>query len=454
MAKETDIPAPGAVIAVSALNRLARDLLEHALPLTWVRGEIANFTRAASGHCYFTLKDANAQVRCAMFRQRARLLDWQPANGMQVDARALVTLYEPRGEFQLNVESIRRAGMGALYEAFERLKAVLAAQGLFDEGRKRALPAFPRAVGVVTSPNAAALRDVLTTLARRMPSLPVIVYPTVVQGVGAAREIAAAIDTASERAECDVLIVCRGGGSIEDLWAFNEEPVARAIYACEMPVVSGVGHETDFTISDFVADLRVPTPTAAASAVSPDARGLERVVVDLVSRLARATHRVLDERQQDIDYLSKRLVDPRARLANEARHLVHLAARLRSLAAKRMDEARWSLRDQLRRLVLTLPRLSKQAARVDQIDLRLRMANARAHHERQALIDAIAARLAALNPNAVLERGYAIALNARGAIVRDVGTLAVGDVLDVRFAHGEARTQVIETRPEDPERSR
>ncbi len=264
----------GAVIGVAALNRTARDLLEHALPLMWIRGEVSNFTCAPSGHCYFTLKEAGAQVRCAMFRSRARLLDWQPQNGMQVEVRALVTLFEPRGEFQLNVEAVRRAGLGALYEAFERLKARLAAEGLFDAERKRPLPRFPRAIGIVTSPRAAALRDVLIIIARRMPCIPVLVYPTPVQGTGAGAFIAEAIQAASRRAECDVLIVCRGGGSIEDLWAFNEEIVARAIHACAMPVIAGIGHETDFTIADFVADHRAPTPSAAAETATADTQAL------------------------------------------------------------------------------------------------------------------------------------------------------------------------------------
>jgi exodeoxyribonuclease VII large subunit len=452
VATNSQLPAPGAVIAVSVLNRLARDLLEHALPLTWVRGEIANYTCAASGHCYFTLKDASAQVRCAMFRQRARLLDWQPANGMQVEVRALVTLYEPRGEFQLNVEAMRRAGIGALYEAFERLKSALAAEGLFDESHKRPLPTFPGAIGVVTSPNAAALRDVLSILAQRMPSIPVILYPTAVQGAGAARAIAAAIEVASKRAECDVLIVCRGGGSVEDLWAFNEEPVARAIHACSIPVVSGVGHETDFTIADFVADLRAPTPTAAAQAASPDAHALRRALRETAYRLKRATTRAIDERMQDVDYLSRRLLDPRARLANEARHLVQLAARLRTAAEKRLNVARWSFQDNAQRLMLTLARVDRHAARVEQLALRMQAANAQRQHGRQSGIDALAARLSALNPHAVLGRGYAIATDARGAIVRDASLLAAGDVLDVRLARGEARTRVVRTSPGDRER--
>ncbi|MEO8101106.1 MAG: exodeoxyribonuclease VII large subunit, partial [Betaproteobacteria bacterium] len=257
----------GEVIAVSELNRRVRGLLEANLALLWVSGELSNVMRAASGHWYFSLKDATAQVRCVMFRHRAAAIGFTPENGMQVEIRALPSLYEPRGEFQLGVETMRRGGLGALYEAFERLKARLLAEGLFSAERKRPLPAFPKVLGIVTSLKAAALRDVLTTLQRRAPMIQIIIYPSAVQGTQAAQEIAAAIDSARSRIARDAieaLIICRGGGSIEDLWSFNEEIVARAIVRlqdeCGIPVVSGVGHETDFTICDFVADRRAPTP--------------------------------------------------------------------------------------------------------------------------------------------------------------------------------------------------
>ena len=266
------------VISVAELNRLARGAVERGVPLVWVAGEISNFKRYDSGHCYFTLKDDAAQVDAVMFRHKAQNLDWKPDNGMQVEVRATATVDEARGKFQLVVDAMRRAGLGALYAAFEKLKARLEQEGLFDPALKRALPPFPRTVGVVTSPQAAALRDVITTLRRRMPGISVIIYPTPVQGEGAGAKIADAIALAGARAECDVVIVCRGGGSIEDLWAFNEEAVARAIRACPLPVVSGVGHETDFTIADFAADARAPTPTAAAELVSPDGAKLRREV--------------------------------------------------------------------------------------------------------------------------------------------------------------------------------
>jgi len=277
------------VISVAELNRLARELLERNLPLVWVAGEISNFKRYDSGHCYFTLKDAQAQVDCVMFRNRAQLLGWAPDNGAKVEVRALPSLYEARGKFQLNVETMRRAGLGALFEAFEKLKAKLSAEGLFDPARKRPLPRFPRAIGIVSSPKAAALRDVLTTLKRRMPGLPVIIYTTPVQGEGAAPRIAAAIARANAHKMCDVLLLCRGGGSIEDLWSFNEEVVARSIVASAIPVVTGIGHETDFTIADFAADARAPTPTAAAALASPACDELSRQLLHQMQRLLRAS---------------------------------------------------------------------------------------------------------------------------------------------------------------------
>src|SRR4051812_8897786 len=296
------------VINVSELNRLAKELIERNLPLMWVAGEISNFTRATSGHCYFSLKDAQAQVRCVMFRHKAQLHDWKPENGMQIEVRATPSFYEARGEFQLNIEAMRRAGLGSLYAAFEQLKAKLAAEGLFAEEAKQILPRFPRAIGIVTSTQAAALRDVLTTLKRRMPSIPVFIYPAPVQGEGAAAKLAQAIATADARAECDVLIMCRGGGSIEDLWAFNEEVVARAIHACTLPVISAVGHETDFTIADFVADVRAPTPTAAAQLACPNCVDLREGAAHLYHRLKRVMERALERRMQHVDGLARRLV--------------------------------------------------------------------------------------------------------------------------------------------------
>jgi len=292
--------AAPSILTVSQLNQSVGRLLERSFPLTWIAGELSNVTRAASGHWYFTLKDASAQVRAVMFRGRAQYVDFSPREGDKVEVRATIGLYAARGDFQLNVENMRRAGVGNLYEAFIKLKSRLASEGLFDQERKRELPVFPRTIGIVTSPQAAALRDVLSALRRRAPHIQVVLYPTAVQGEGSAEKIAAAIRTASQRAECDVLLVSRGGGSLEDLWSFNDERVARAIADCAMPVISGVGHETDVTIADFVADVRAPTPTAAAELAATPREEWFAAVGQHADDLTDALRRQLDDRTQTV----------------------------------------------------------------------------------------------------------------------------------------------------------
>ncbi len=430
------------VISVAELNRLAKELIEQNLPLMWVAGEISNFTRAASGHCYFSLKDAQAQVRCVMFRHRLQLQDWKPENGMQVEVRASPSFYEQRGEFQLNVEAMRRSGLGALYEAFEKLKARLQAEGLFEAAAKQPLPRFPRAIGVVTSLQAAALRDVLTTLRRRMAVIPVIVYPTPVQGAGAGAQIATAIAAADARAECDVLILCRGGGSIEDLWAFNEEVVARAIHACRLPVVSGVGHETDVTIADFVADARAPTPTAAAQMASPNRDDLRQEVSQLYQRLARVTERALERRMQQLDVLARRLTHPGERIENQLQQLGHLASRLRGAWQLTSGDREWRLRELYQQLLTRRPDIAALATR--QQTLAQRLASAAAHRVEAlgADVKSFAAQLAQLNPRAVLERGYSMVETPGGALVRDSAQLSAGDEVRLTFARGWASAKV------------
>lgn len=433
------------VIGVGELNRLAKELIETNLPLMWVGGEISNFVRAASGHCYFSLKDAQAQVRCVMFRHKMQMQDWQPTNGMQVEVRACPSFYEARGEFQLTVEAMRRAGQGALYAAFEKLKAKLQAEGLFDEEQRQTLPRFPRAIGVVTSLKAAALRDVLTTLRRRMPAIPVVIYPTAVQGEGAGREIAAAINAADARDECDVLIVCRGGGSIEDLWAFNEEVVARAIHACSLPVISGVGHETDFTIADFVADLRAPTPTAAAQLASPDRRELVQDAAHFAQRLRRVAERALESRMQQLDGLARSLVHPGERIEAQQENLNHLASRLRSSFGRGADQRGWRLRALAGGLRNGRPDPRALAAAPQALAQRLRHAAANALQSRLAAVSQRAAQLTSLNPQAVLERGYSITAAADGSIVRDAARLKAGDEVSIRLARGSVRAGVKST---------
>jgi exodeoxyribonuclease VII large subunit len=414
------------IITVSELNRLARGALEREFPLLWVSGEVSNLTRAPSGHYYFTLKDAQAQVRCAMFRARAQTLAWRLENGQQVEARALVTLYEARGDYQLNVESLRRAGLGQLYEAFLRLKEKLDREGLFSDERKRALPRFPRRIGVVTSPRAAALRDVVAALARRAPGLPVVVYPTLVQGADAAGQIAEAIETAGRRAECDLLLVVRGGGSLEDLWSFNEEIVARAIAASPIPVVAGVGHETDTTIADLAADRRAATPTAAAELASAGWHEAGAEVAGMGTAMSAAMHTTLERRMQRVDLLARQLVHPAERLARARQRLDHLATRIAAAS-----ERQWQ----------------RHATRL--ANLRLRLSRARPSIEVQRTrLERLAASLAALNPQAALARGYALVRDAEGRLVRSHRQLQAGEALTMRFAEGGAEALVSRIIPD------
>jgi len=436
------------VLTVSELNRMARRALESQLPLLWVEGEVSNFMRAASGHWYFSLKDATAQVRCVMFRGRNQFADFTPANGDHVEIRALPSLYEARGEFQLGAEAIRRAGAGRLYEAFLKLKAKLDAEGLFDPAEKRALPRFPRTLGIVTSPQAAALHDVLTALERRMPGLPVILYPTPVQGTGAGAQIAAAIRTAGARAECDVLLVCRGGGSLEDLWAFNDEAVARAIAASPMPVVSGVGHETDFTLADFAADLRAPTPTAAAELASPVRAELllqlDQQARQLKHHLARRQHTEM----QRLDYLARRLLHPAEQLRRQQTGLNQLAQRLHHASGTRLAREQLRLAQLNQRLVTPRHRIRREQQGLDALGARAQRALHSGYAERRLTLDRLASSLTHLNPEGVLARGYSIVQRENGAVVQDAAVLNSGEKIGIRFHRGQVRATVESTRKE------
>jgi exodeoxyribonuclease VII large subunit len=435
-------PAASDVLTVTQLNRLARRAIEGQIPLCWVSGEVSNFTRAPSGHWYFTLKDAQASVRCAMFKNRNQFLDWQPREGDHIEVRAVASIYEARGEFQLSVETLRRAGLGALFEAFNRLKEKLEQEGLFDPARKKALPRMPQRIGIVTSAKAAALRDVLTTLRRRWPAAPVVLYPTLVQGTGAAEQIAAAINTAGERAECDVLLIVRGGGSIEDLWAFNEESVARAIAACPIATVSGVGHETDFTIADFVADLRAPTPTGAAQLATPDRMELAQQLDHLARRLQFGQRRRLDNLAQRLDGMSRRLIHPAARLTEQHRHLDHLGRRLHHALAGNLQQRQRRSEQVAARLHSLRPDLGGLAQRLAYLQQRQQRAQTNRLTSLAARLDALGSHLNHLNPQAVLERGYSIVRDAKGRIVRDSQDLKVGSEIEVTLAHGGVGAQV------------
>jgi exodeoxyribonuclease VII large subunit len=414
-------PENNPIVSVSELLRSVRDAIESGFPLTWVAGEISGWRPAASGHVYFSLKDAQSQVDCVMWRNRAAYLDWKPRDGASVEVRALATLYEPRGRFQLNVETMREAGIGALYERFLRLKEKLEREGVFDPASKREIPQHPRAIGVVTSLAAAALQDVLTTLARRNPSIPVIVYPAPVQGEGAAAKIAEALATASARAEVDVLLLVRGGGSIEDLWQFNEEAVARAIRTCGIPVVVGVGHESDVTIADLAADERAPTPTAAAERVSPSLEAMLSRAVELATRLARAMARTMQNGSQRTDALARRLVHPRDRLQGSAQLVGQLEGRLVAAMRHALVAARLEIRDAPSRLSRALAHRFKTLCE--------RLARMRAG-------------LASLDPSAVLARGYSLTRNAGGEVIVDSACVAEGERLTTTLARGWIESEV------------
>ncbi|HUM93315.1 MAG TPA: exodeoxyribonuclease VII large subunit [Candidatus Competibacter sp.] len=441
--------------SVSRLNQEARRLLEGQFPALWVEGEVSNLTRPASGHLYFSLKDARAQIRCALFQPRALLFRDCPRNGQQVLARGRVSLYEPRGDFQLIVDYVEEAGAGALRRAYDELRVRLEREGCFAPERKKPLPRFPRRIGVITSPSGAAVRDVLATLARRCPSVPVLVYPVAVQGEGAAQQIARAIERASRRRECEVVLLVRGGGSLEDLQAFNEEIVARAIVGCSVPLVTGVGHETDVTIADFAADLRAPTPTAAAQLAGPDHAEWLAKVQFLEQRLHRAARRELDGRFQRLDELAGRLSrrHPRHRLNTHAQYLEVLNRRLRQALQYRLNGEQDALAGLTARLRAQTPkvRVRRERERLRALAARLRAAirqNARAASRR---LDYFSKQLQALSPLATLNRGYAILRRPDdGVILRRAGDAAVGDTVDVLLAEGWLRCAITAVSTSDP----
>lgn len=390
-----------ASLSVSELNAIARQLLENQLSGLWIRGEISNLTRASSGHYYFVLKDENAQIRCALFRQNALRLDTPLREGDAIELNGKISIYEARGEYQITVNQIRMLGLGDLHAQFERMKQRLQAEGLFDSARKRRLPEMPRAIGIVSSLAAAALRDVVSTLKRRAPHIPLIVYPTPVQGAGSENQIAQAIELSGQRNEVDVLMICRGGGSIEDLWAFNEEIVVRAIAACPIPTVSGVGHETDFTLADFAADVRAPTPTAAAELVSPH----HQEIIQKIKQLQQKNHQHLQQRYQNhcqqLDWLAKQLRHPREQIQQQQQQLNQFQAAL-------SHQIMWQIQQKNQQL------------------------------QNQTVL------LEALSPQHILQRGFAIVQNTRGKVVSASGSLKQGQKLHITFADGMRDVRVID----------
>ncbi len=444
----TDSLSARDILTVSQLNQAVSRLLEKSFVSTWVRGEISNFTQAASGHWYFTLKDDSASVRAVMFRSRAAAIGFVPKSGESVELRGRVTLYEARGEYQLQVENMRRAGLGSLFEAFVQLKDKLAKEGLFAEENKRQIPAYPRAIGVITSLAAAALRDVLTAMARRAPHVPVIIYPAPVQGADAALQLRKALAQANDRQEVDTLLLVRGGGSLEDLWSFNDEALARDIASSLIPVVSGVGHETDFTIADFVADLRAPTPTAAAELVC----GTRQALLD---RTARAYRGMQDQFQRQLERLSQRVDRAAGAMVSPGQRLAHQSERLSGLAY-RMTGA-WQSQSSLRlaryeksqsRLNKLLPDLSSAHSALDRVVTRMTQSQSKQLTRLAAQVDLAQAQLRALSPENTLARGYAIVRNAQGQIIRQAQQTQVGQPISVTLGKGELEASVVSTRQE------
>jgi exodeoxyribonuclease VII large subunit len=434
------------VYSVSRLNREVKVLLERGFGLVWLEAEISNLSRPSSGHWYFSLKDANAQVRCCMFRQRNMLCRFSVKDGQRVMVRARLGLYEPRGEYQLVIDHMEDVGLGALQRQFEELAAKLSAEGLFAQERKRPLPKLPKRIGIITSPTGAAVRDILHVLARRFAAIPVLIYPVSVQGASATGELCAAIAAAGRRADCDVLILARGGGSLEDLWAFNQEALARAMANSPIPIITGIGHEIDFTIADFCADVRAPTPSAAAEIVVPDA---EEWLVSLrrsAARLQRALLRSMESRAQRLRWLSARaaLVSPTARLAQQSQRLDELEQRLASCMARLLAERRSTL-SELRSLLWQaspIAQVQGAAARQKLLFSRLRTAaldNLRRARERLAPLERT---LNAVSPLATLQRGYAIVVSAEGRILRDAAEAAPGSIIEARLAQGSVRAKV------------
>ena len=434
------------IYSVSRLNREVRVLLERGFGSLWLEAEISNFARPSSGHWYFSLKDAGAQVRCAMFRQRNMLCAFAARDGQKVLVRARIGLYEPRGEYQLIVDHMEDAGLGALQRQFEELSARLRGEGLFAAERKRPLPRLPMRIGVITSPTGAAVRDILHVLARRFPAAAVLIYPVPVQGALAAAEITGALELAGRRAECDVLILARGGGSLEDLWAFNDERLARAIVASPIPVITGIGHEIDFTIADFAADVRAPTPSAAAELVVPDAQEWLEAFAQFAVQLQRCMRRRLEERRERLRWLTGRaaLVSPSARLGAQAQRLDELEQCLVRAMRRRLQEHGERLRWLSGRASRVSPsaRLELQLSRLEGLDRRLSRAWRQATSSRREKLLPLIRTLHAVSPLATLERGYAIVSLENGGILRDAAEVKPGTFIEARLARGRVRAKV------------
>lgn len=432
------------VLSVSDLNREVKQLLEGSVPLLWVGGEISNFAAPSSGHWYFTLKDARAQVRCAMFRGRNRSVRFNPANGREVIARARVSLYEGRGEFQLIIEHLEEAGLGALMRQLDALKAKLQQEGLFDLARKKPLPYLPGTIGIITSPTGAAIRDMIHVLGRRYPAANIELIPVAVQGQGAAQQIAGAIQLAGRLQRHDLLIVGRGGGSLEDLWAFNEEVVARALANCPIPTISAVGHETDNTVADLVADVRAPTPSAAAEIASANAAALLEDITSTGLRLQRAMQMQLRHLDQQVKLVSNRIRHPREQLQNRAQRLDHLEIQLRALIRQHMTSNRQRVQHAERSVAQAHPahRIAQHKQQLDQTRDRLQKATSRLLQYKREQTAHHAQLLHSVSPLAVLERGYAIVSDDHNRVIRRAQDTRSGQKIRARLAEGEIQAIV------------
>ena len=445
-------PTKRRVFTVSALNRRIKDLLESGLPQVWVEGEISNLSRPGSGHVYFSLKDGQCQIRCALFRSRGEHVTTDLMDGAQVLVRARLTLYEVRGETQLVVQHVEDAGEGALRRAFEVLKRKLRDEGLFDDAHKRPIPAFPRRVGIVTSPTGAAIRDILATFKRRFPAIPLLVYPVTVQGDGAAGDICGALRAAARHRACEVLILARGGGSLEDLKAFNDERVARAVFDCDIPIVCGVGHETDVTICDFVADQRAPTPTAAAELVSPSAVEWLEAVVQTERRLTRLMTGRLEQLSQRVDWLNRLIVHPRQQLQARAQRLRAVFDALSARMHSELQGRRIVLMSLPARLARSspVPRLMASSNRIVLMDAQIRQRMKTIIDDRRQRLKHVVSGLSSVNPLAVLARGYAVVTDPRSRdIIKSLQQARVDAEVDVRISDGSLRCVVKEKHRDD-----
>ena len=432
---------------VTRLNREVRAVLEGSFPSIWLQGEISNFACPASNHMYLSLKDIHSQVRCAMFKNKNRFLKFEPENGLEVLVRANVSLYEGRGEFQLIIEQMDLAGEGGLQRAYEELKQTLFKEGLFEEEHKQTLPDMPKTIGIITSPTGAAIRDIISVLKRRYLTGNIIVYPVSVQGDGSSEQIINMLKTAEKRNECDVIILSRGGGSIEDLWAFNNEALARAIFDCSIPVVSGIGHEIDFTIADFVADQRAATPSAAAELVSPDQMHIKKTVFNQQTRLIQILQTSLSKLKQNIIHLEKRLPHPVTQLQNNAQRLDAVSLRMNHLIQSSVTQQKHRLHDLLSTINKHSPiqRIRFYTERSEQIYQRLQLATNNHIQKQNAQIQTVARALNAVSPLATLNRGYAIVqkYDYQG-IIRSAKQLVQGDEVLTHFSQGQAKCTVNE----------